>query len=72
MIAAPSEKLGEEVAVVIRFKEGKSASPEELQAFVKARLAAFKVPSTIWLSDQPLPRNATGKILKKALKEQYL
>lgn len=70
-IGLPHEKLGEELAVVVNFKPGKSAAGKELQEFVAAQLAAYKVPSQVFISDQPLPRNATGKILKKALKEQY-
>jgi acyl-CoA synthetase (AMP-forming)/AMP-acid ligase II len=70
-IAVPHETLGEELGAVVIFKDGQSASPEELQAFVKERLAGFKVPSKIWIRDEEMPKNATGKTLKKALKEQY-
>lgn len=70
-ISIPHDSLGEEVGVVANTKEGQTITPEELQAFVKERLAAFKVPSKVWISSEPLPRNATGKILKKTLKEQY-
>lgn len=70
-ISVPHDGLGEEVGVVANTKEGETITAEELQAFVKERLAAFKVPSKVWIRDEPMPRNATGKILKKALKEQY-
>lgn len=70
-IGLPHEKLGEELAVVLNFKPGQSASVDELQSFVADQLAGFKVPSQVFITEQTLPRNATGKILKKALKEQY-
>lgn len=70
-IAVPHDSLGEELGVVYNTKEGQSLSVEELQDFVKARLAGFKVPSKVWRSEEPLPRNATGKVVKKTLKEQY-
>jgi long-chain acyl-CoA synthetase len=70
-IGLPHEKLGEELAVVLNFKPGKTASADELQTFVADQLAGFKVPSQVFITEQPLPRNATGKLLKKDLKEQY-
>jgi long-chain acyl-CoA synthetase len=39
---------------------------------VADRLAAFKVPSRVWIADEPLPRNAAGKVLKRELKERFL
>jgi long-chain acyl-CoA synthetase len=47
------------------------ASEEELKAFVRSRLAAFKVPVRIVMLDDTLPRNANGKILKKALRPYF-
>jgi long-chain acyl-CoA synthetase len=70
-IGLPHEKLGEELAVVLNFKPGKTATADELQTFVADQLAGFKVPSQVFITEQPLPRNATGKLLKKDLKEQY-
>lgn len=63
----PHERLGEEVAAHIMVKEAVTA--EEIQAFVGARLAKFKVPTHITIVDQPLPRNASGKILKRDLRD---
>jgi long-chain acyl-CoA synthetase len=39
---------------------------------VAATLAAFKVPAHVWLVDQELPRNASGKVLKRELREKLL
>ncbi len=68
----PHDTLGEELAVAITTKPGQTLSADDIRSFVRERLAGFKVPSHVWLCEQPLPRNATGKILKKQVREQYL
>jgi fatty-acyl-CoA synthase len=47
---------------------GKEATEDDLKAYVKKNLARFKVPREIVFLDE-LPRNATGKVLKRELKE---
>jgi len=44
--------------------------PQELQAFAAQKLARFKVPAYVFFRDEPLPRTATGKVLKRDLREQ--
>ena len=46
---------------------GASPDPEDLTAWVRERLAYFKVPAHWEIRDEPLPRNATGKVLKNVL-----
>ena len=46
-------------------------SEDELRAHVANQIAAFKVPVEIQFQDEPLPRNANGKILKPVLREQF-
>ena len=65
------EKLGEEVGLAVYFKEGQQASPDELAAFANGKLAHFKVAVHYWLRDEPLPRNAANKVLKKQLRDEY-
>jgi len=65
----PHERLGEEVAAVIVLRDGETATEEELAAFVRERLAAFKVPSRILVTYERLPRSAQGKVLKRELRE---
>lgn len=62
--------LGEEVAAVVRIRPGAGATAEELRQHVGRSLAAFKVPAHVLVSGDPLPRNATGKILKRELRGQ--
>ena len=64
--------LGEEVVAVV-VPEAGHGEPDTsaLTAFLSTRLAPFKVPSTVIWREEALPRNATGKVLKKDLREQY-
>jgi long-chain acyl-CoA synthetase len=72
VIGLPHEKLGEEVAAVIVPANGRGAQDAEaLVAFLKSRLAGFKVPSKVFWQVDELPRNATGKVLKKDLRDRY-
>jgi long-chain acyl-CoA synthetase len=59
---------GEEVKAVVALGEGHSATSEDLIAFCKERLAAYKYPRVVEFVDQ-LPKGATGKILKRELKK---
>jgi long-chain acyl-CoA synthetase len=67
VIGVPDDRLGEEIKAVVQLKSGQTASPEDLIAFCKERMAAYKYPRTVQLVDQ-LPVGPTGKILKKELK----
>jgi len=71
-IGLPHERLGEEVAVVVHLHPGAKLDEEGLLAFARAHLAAYKVPTRVFFSEQALPRNATNKILKRELKEGLL
>ncbi len=71
VFAVPDDRLGEEVGAAVVLKPGESADESELRSVVAEQLARFKVPRYIWIRDQPLPRNPSGKILKKDLREAY-
>ena len=64
VVGIPHDDLGEDVGAAVAFKPGESATVEELQAFVKERVAAYKYPREIWLVDE-LPKGPTGKILRR-------
>ncbi len=68
VIGLPHRTLGEEPAAVVAAKPGMFVTEEELRAFVAQHLAAFKVPVRIVVTDEPLPRNAPGKIMKSQLR----
>jgi long-chain acyl-CoA synthetase len=67
VIGVPDESLGEEVAAVVALREGARCSPDELRAYVKERVAAYKYPRRVWLVDE-LPKGPTGKILKREIR----
>ncbi len=71
VIGIPHRTLGEEPAAVVHLAPGTTATEAELQDWVRARLAAFKVPVAIRFVTETLPRNANGKILKKDLKPLF-
>jgi long-chain acyl-CoA synthetase len=71
IIGIPHRTLGEEPAAVVHLAPGESASEAELQAWVRERLAGFKVPVAVRFVHETLPRNANGKILKKDLKTLF-
>jgi len=43
-----------------------------LQAFLTGRIAAYKIPETLWFRPEPLPTNANGKFLKRELKQELM
>ncbi len=71
LVGRPHKTLGEEPYAFVTLKPGLSASEDDLRRFVAARLAAFKVPVAVSFSNEPLVRNANGKILKTELKKQF-
>ena len=71
VFGVPHERLGEEVGCVIMRKAGSTLTEEELRDFLGESLAGFKVPSRIAFSTEQLPRNASGKILKRTLRDTW-
>ncbi|VVE18104.1 AMP-binding protein [Pandoraea nosoerga] len=70
VVAAPDPKWGEIVAALVRFKSGVARpSAEELHAFCRARLAAYKTPA-LWFFVDEFPTTSSGKIQKFKLREQ--
>ncbi len=68
VIGLPDERLGEITAAIIQLKEGMTATVEEIEEFCMA-LPRYKRPKQIIFAE--IPRNATGKIQKNALRERY-
>ena len=65
----PHAKLGEEVAAVVVLREGLGASERDLQTFVAARAADYKVPKKILFMDE-IPKGATGKLQRIGLAQK--
>jgi acyl-coenzyme A synthetase/AMP-(fatty) acid ligase len=70
VIGVPDEMMGEKVGAVIVSQPGQKPDPADIQAFVRERIADFKVPQYIALRETPLPRNPSGKILKPVLRKE--
>jgi long-chain acyl-CoA synthetase len=64
VIGVPHPSLGEEVAAAVALKPGADVSAEDLRAYVKGQVAAYKYPRHLWLVDE-LPKGATGKVQKR-------
>jgi long-chain acyl-CoA synthetase len=67
VIGVPDVALGEEIAAFVVLRAGTAAGPEELIAWCRERLAAFKYPRRVTML-ATLPRSATGKVLKARLR----
>jgi long-chain acyl-CoA synthetase len=70
VIGVPDERWGEAVKAIVVRAEGAEPTPEELIAWCRERLAAFKCPKSVDFVDV-LPRNPSGKILKRELRDPY-
>jgi long-chain acyl-CoA synthetase len=68
VIGVPHERLGEEVKAIVVAKTGKTIGIDELVAYCKERLAAYKYPRIVEVRAS-LPKTATGKILKRELRQ---
>ncbi|MCQ4323242.1 class I adenylate-forming enzyme family protein, partial [Stutzerimonas stutzeri] len=70
VIGVPDEKWGEVPMALVVPKEGEEPTLEEIQTYCSEHLARFKVPKHLTVLEE-LPRTATGKVLKRALRRQY-
>lgn len=66
----PHPRLGEEVAVALVLKDGASLDEDSLRVHLRERIAGFKIPSVVEIHTEQLPRNASGKILKRAIRDE--
>jgi long-chain acyl-CoA synthetase len=64
------ERLGEEVALAVVLREGRPLTAQALRAHLAEITARHKIPRYIWFLEEPLPRNASGKFLKRELKDR--
>jgi long-chain acyl-CoA synthetase len=72
VFAVPDDRLGEVPGAAVVLHPGAHLDAEGLRAFMRERLAAFKVPERVWFLDAELPRNANGKFLKRELRDDLI
>ncbi len=70
VIGVPSDRWGEEVKAVVVCKPGEAPTAAEVIAYARGRIAGYKAPKSVEFIDA-LPRNASGKVLRRELRAQY-
>jgi O-succinylbenzoate-CoA ligase len=70
VIGMPSQRWGESAAAIVAVKPGESVTAEEVIEFCQGKLARYKIPKVVAFIDV-IPRNPTGKILKRLLRDQF-
>jgi acyl-CoA synthetase (AMP-forming)/AMP-acid ligase II len=70
VIGVPDERWGETVKAVVVLRAGATATEEEIISFCRRKLGGFELPRSVDFVDA-LPRNASGKVLKRDLREPY-
>ncbi len=68
VVGVPDPQWGHQVVGFVRVRPGMAADPQELVSFCRARLAGFKVPRRVWITDQ-LPRAGLEKVSRRRLRE---
>ena len=71
VFGVPDELLGEEVGAAVVLVPGAELGEDDLAAHLEGRLARYKHPRHVWFLDEPLPRNANGKFLKRELRDRF-
>jgi long-chain acyl-CoA synthetase len=70
VFSVPDERLGEEIGVAVVAKAGAALEEEAVREACAGVLAKHKVPRWVWVLDEALPRNASGKFLRRELRER--
>jgi acyl-CoA synthetase (AMP-forming)/AMP-acid ligase II len=70
VIAVPDAKWGEAVKAIVVLKPGAEADAQSILDFTRTRIAGYKMPKTVDFVKE-LPRNATGKVLKRELRKPF-
>ncbi len=69
--AVPDARLGEDIVAAVVLREGVTIRPWEVRAWLLQRLSPAKAPRRFWMVER-LPRTATGKVRRGALRDQFL
>lgn len=69
VFGVPDDRLGEEVGVAVVARPNADLSADAIRAELADKIAKYKIPRYIWIGEEPLPRNASGKFLKRQLRD---
>jgi acyl-CoA synthetase (AMP-forming)/AMP-acid ligase II len=72
IVGKPDPVLGERVHAFVVPRAGETVDVDSIRAFCATRLADYKVPESVTVSDEPLPRNSNGKVQKLVLRTMML
>lgn len=72
VFGVPDTRMGEELAMVAYARASEAVTIEDLRTHLAARLAAYKVPKYVELVATPLPQNASGKLFKRKIQQEFL
>ena len=72
VFGVPDERLGEEVGAAVVLRPEAAVTADDLRRHLEPLVARFKVPRHLWILDSPLPRNASGKFLRRTLQDTLL
>lgn len=70
IVPHPDPVLGEKIHAFVTRRDGHDVSEDSIRAYCREHLADYKIPDYVTLQDEPLPRNANGKLVKAVLKER--
>lgn len=70
--SVPHERLGETVGAAVQTRPGMTVTDQELVAYLTDHIAKFKIPEHLWIQSTPLPRGATDKLDRRALRSSCL
>ena len=71
VIAVPDDTWGEAVKAVVRLREDAAATADELTGWARERLAGYKLPKSVDFVSDDLPKNPTGKLLRRSVRDPY-
>jgi long-chain acyl-CoA synthetase len=71
VIGVPDERWGERVHAVVVLLPGQTLDLESLRTYCRKFIAGYKCPKSLEVRPEPLPRSATGKVLKRELRIPY-
>ncbi len=71
VFGVPHPRWGETPVAAVTLRPGAAVTPDELIAWCRARVGGVKKPSQVIVWDEPLPRNGSGKLLRRVLRERH-